>query len=121
MILSVASGKGGTGKTMLTASFAALTKNKVMVDCDVDAADLHLLLKPEIKEKQEFRSGLTARIDKDICQECSECISVCRFMGKDQISMKYVYGPVPSRRLPEELWAKQFGDDPIWGNYSDDS
>jgi MinD superfamily P-loop ATPase len=75
----VISGKGGTGKTVLTASFASLAGNKVMVDCDVDAADLHLLLKPEIKERHEFRSGVTARIDSDICQKCGECISVCRF------------------------------------------
>ena len=75
----VISGKGGTGKTVLTASFASLAVNKVMVDCDVDAADLHLLLKPEIKERHEFRSGVTAKIDKNICEECGECISVCRF------------------------------------------
>ena len=56
----VISGKGGTGKTVLTASFAALAKNKVMVDCDVDAADLHLLIQPEIKERYDFRSGKTA-------------------------------------------------------------
>lgn len=87
----VISGKGGTGKTMLTASFAALAKNKVMVDCDVDAANLHLLLKPEIKEKQEFRSGLTARIDKGMCQECGECISVCRF---NAINDNFIIDPV---------------------------
>jgi len=75
----VISGKGGTGKTVLTASFASLAVNKVMVDCDVDAADLHLLMKPEIRERHEFRSGVTARIDRDICQECGECLSVCRF------------------------------------------
>jgi MinD superfamily P-loop ATPase len=75
----VISGKGGTGKTVLTASFASLAGNKVMVDCDVDAADLHLLLKPEIKERHEFRSGATARIESDICQACGECISACRF------------------------------------------
>jgi MinD superfamily P-loop ATPase len=75
----VISGKGGTGKTMLTASFASLSKNKVMADCDVDAAGLHLLLKPEIKERHEFRSGKTAKIDKEMCQECGECIAVCRF------------------------------------------
>ncbi|NCO67948.1 MAG: (4Fe-4S)-binding protein [Nitrospirae bacterium CG_4_9_14_3_um_filter_41_27] len=75
----VISGKGGTGKTVLTASFASLAMNKVMVDCDVDAADLHLLVRPEIKERHEFRSGVTARIDRDICQECGKCISVCRF------------------------------------------
>jgi MinD superfamily P-loop ATPase len=87
----VISGKGGTGKTMLTASFAALAKNKVMVDCDVDAADLHLLLKPEIKERHEFRSGVTARIDEDLCQKCGECISVCRF---EAISEDFTIDPV---------------------------
>jgi MinD superfamily P-loop ATPase len=81
----VISGKGGTGKTMLTASFASLSENKVMADCDVDAADLHLLLKPDIKEVNEFRSGKTAKIDKDLCQQCGECITVCRFgaIGED--------------------------------------
>jgi MinD superfamily P-loop ATPase len=87
----VISGKGGTGKTVLTASLASLSKNKVMVDCDVDAADLHLLLKPEIKERHEFRSGVTARIDKDICQECGECLSVCRF---EAISEDFTVDPV---------------------------
>jgi len=75
----VISGKGGTGKTVVTGSFAALAKNKVMVDCDVDAADLHLLLHPTIKERHEFRSGQTAVIDKKLCKKCGECISVCRF------------------------------------------
>ncbi|MBU4376638.1 MAG: ATP-binding protein [Candidatus Omnitrophica bacterium] len=75
----IISGKGGTGKTVLTASFAALAKNKVMVDCDVDAADLHLLLQPVIKERHEFKSGKTARIDAAACQQCSKCINVCRF------------------------------------------
>jgi len=75
----VISGKGGTGKTMLTASFAVLADNKVMADCDVDAADLHLLLHPAIKERHEFRSGKTAVINKDLCEECGECIRVCRF------------------------------------------
>ena len=75
----IISGKGGTGKTVLTASFAALSKNKVMADCDVDAADLHLLLHPAIKERHEFRSGKTAVINKDLCEECGECIRVCRF------------------------------------------
>jgi MinD superfamily P-loop ATPase len=87
----VISGKGGTGKTILTASFAALAKNKVMVDCDVDAADLHLLLQPEIKERHEFRSGVTATIDKELCQECGECISVCRFHA---ISEDFTIDPI---------------------------
>lgn len=75
----VISGKGGTGKTVITGSLAALAKNKVMVDCDVDAADLYLLLHPQIKERHEFRSGQTAVIDKKLCQECGKCVSVCRF------------------------------------------
>ena len=75
----IISGKGGTGKTILTASLAVLSQNKVMADCDVDAADLHLLLKPEIRERHEFRSGVTAKINSELCEECGECINVCRF------------------------------------------
>jgi MinD superfamily P-loop ATPase len=77
--IAVISGKGGTGKTVVTAALASLAKNKVMVDCDVDAADLHLLLHPEIKERHEFRGGLTAVIDKKLCKECGKCAQVCRF------------------------------------------
>ena len=87
----VISGKGGTGKTVLTASFAALATNKIMVDCDVDAADLHLLLKPEIKERHEFRSGVTSVIDKGLCQECGECLKVCRF---DAINEDFIIDPL---------------------------
>ena len=75
----VLSGKGGTGKTSLVASFAALAKDKVLADCDVDAADLHLLLKPAIKEENEFWSGQVAVIDKNKCIECGLCWGVCRF------------------------------------------
>jgi len=75
----VISGKGGTGKTVLTASFAALADNAVFADCDVDAADLHLLLKPKIRERYEFKSGKTAVIDKKNCTQCGECITICRF------------------------------------------
>jgi MinD superfamily P-loop ATPase len=75
----VISGKGGTGKTVLTASFAALAKSKVMADCDVDAADLHLLLHPIVKQRYEFRSGKTAVIKAEVCKQCGKCIDVCRF------------------------------------------
>ncbi len=75
----VISGKGGTGKTVITGAFASLAKNHVMADCDVDAADLHLLLQPRIKERHDFRSGLSASIDKKICQQCGKCIAACRF------------------------------------------
>lgn len=75
----IISGKGGTGKTIVTASFAVLARNKIMVDCDVDAADLHILLHPVIKERYEFRSGTKAIIDKNICTQCGKCSAVCRF------------------------------------------
>jgi len=77
--IAVISGKGGTGKTVVTGSFAALAKKKIMVDCDVDAADLYLLLHPTVKERHEFRSGQTAVIDKKLCNKCGKCISACRF------------------------------------------
>ncbi len=58
--LVVLSGKGGTGKTSIVGSFAAIAESKVLADCDVDAADLHLLLNPTTTEEQEFWSGQVA-------------------------------------------------------------
>ena len=75
----VLSGKGGTGKTSIVASFAALAKNRVLVDCDVDAADLHLLLQPTMRERHDFWSGQTALIDEDKCTQCGLCQELCRF------------------------------------------
>jgi MinD superfamily P-loop ATPase len=75
----ILSGKGGTGKTSIVGSFAAIAKNKVMADCDVDAADLHLLLSPSNKEKNEFYSGQVAVIDKEKCTVCGLCQELCRF------------------------------------------
>jgi MinD superfamily P-loop ATPase len=79
MILSVASGKGGTGKTSIAASFAALAMSKVMVDCDVDAPDLYLMLQPTSQEDHEFWSGQVAVINKNICIQCDVCSDYCRF------------------------------------------
>ncbi len=75
----VLSGKGGTGKTSIVGSLAALAKNKVLVDCDVDAADLHLLLRPVTREKHDFQSGQTACIEQDKCTQCGLCQEKCRF------------------------------------------
>lgn len=75
----IISGKGGTGKTILTASFATIAKNKVMADCDVDAADLHLILHPTIKETHTFKGLPKAAIDEEKCTGCGECIKVCRY------------------------------------------
>jgi len=87
----IISGKGGTGKTVITGAFAALAKNKVMADCDVDAADLHLLLQPNIKQRHEFKSGQTAIIDKKICEQCGKCIVACRFGA---ISQDFIIDPI---------------------------
>lgn len=75
----ILSGKGGTGKTSITASFAALAKNIVVVDCDVDAADLHLVLEPHASESHDFWGGRIAVIDQEKCTACGSCADACRF------------------------------------------
>ena len=75
----VLSGKGGTGKTSIVGSFAALAKGAVLADCDVDAADLHLILQPAIQQRHEFWSGQTALIDETRCTQCDLCQELCRF------------------------------------------
>ena len=77
--LVVCSGKGGTGKTSVVASFAALATRPVLADCDVDAADLHLVLSPHIEQREEFRSGREAVIRQENCAGCGTCREVCRF------------------------------------------
>ncbi|NPV73988.1 MAG: 4Fe-4S binding protein [Pelotomaculum sp.] len=79
MEIAVISGKGGTGKTSLVASFAALAARPVVADCDVDAADLHLVLKPQIKKMEDFTGGKKARIIPDRCSGCGMCFELCRF------------------------------------------
>jgi len=73
------SGKGGTGKTTITASFAELAHDIVIADCDVDAPDLHMLLHPEIMKTQEFKGPKLAVIDRTKCIECGLCQNSCRF------------------------------------------
>ena len=75
----VLSGKGGTGKTTLLASFAALAENSVLCDCDVDAPNLHLLLEPQAEEAHEFYGLQVAHIDSEACNECGLCVDACRF------------------------------------------
>ena len=77
--LVIISGKGGTGKTTLTAAFAKLAEKVVVADCDVDAADLHLVLNPEYKESFTYRGGKKAVIDLKKCTECGLCSDHCRF------------------------------------------
>ena len=77
--LVVISGKGGTGKTSIVASFAALARGAVFADCDVDAADLHLILEPKITREEDFSGGKQAGVDVAYCTSCGKCKEVCRF------------------------------------------
>lgn len=77
--LVVISGKGGTGKTSVVAGFASLCGNIVLCDADVDAADLHLLMAPKVKEQYDFISGHRAIIDLERCSRCGLCRDLCRF------------------------------------------
>ncbi len=87
----VISGKGGTGKTMLSACFSVLADKKIIVDADVDAANLHLLLNPEVKESYDFVGGKIARIDPENCIQCGTCREICRF---DAINEEFEVIPV---------------------------
>jgi MinD superfamily P-loop ATPase len=91
--LVIISGKGGTGKTSITASFATLAKNAVLADCDVDAADLHLILNPEIRERHDFYSGHEAVIREADCAGCGLCNDLCRFDAVKKSGDKFQIEP----------------------------
>ena len=77
--LVVLSGKGGTGKTSIAGALAALAEDKILADCDVDAADLHLLLEPVVRQKHQFWSGQVVVIDEEKCTQCGLCPELCQF------------------------------------------
>ncbi|MFH2045584.1 MAG: 4Fe-4S binding protein [Pseudomonadota bacterium] len=77
--LVIVSGKGGTGKTSIVSAFASLAENKVLCDADVDAADLHLITAPDIKERHDFKGGSKAVIDHRFCTECGLCRNLCKW------------------------------------------
>jgi len=89
--LVIISGKGGTGKTSLTAAFAALAGNSVLCDADVDAADLHLLMAPQMKRRTNFMGGSKALINPALCTGCGTCRALCRF---DAISERFEVDPI---------------------------
>ncbi len=99
--LVVISGKGGTGKTSLVASFAALAKNVVLADCDVDAADLHLLAAPRVIRREPFTGGKRASIDANRCTACCQCEELCRFHA------------IHSSGPGDIIWAAAFRVDPM--------
>jgi len=91
----VLSGKGGTGKTSITASFAAISANQtVLADCDVDAADMHLLTAPEIIQTEDFYSGKEAFIKTEGCVHCYKCIKACHFDAISVINGDFVVDPM---------------------------
>jgi MinD superfamily P-loop ATPase len=77
--ITIVSGKGGTGKTSITSAFASIAQNKILVDCDVDAADLFLTTQPTILETHEYEGGKIAIIDPEVCTNCGICEELCRF------------------------------------------
>jgi MinD superfamily P-loop ATPase len=86
----VISGKGGTGKTSITAALACFGgKETVVADCDVDAADMHLLMKPDFGYEEDFYSGELAVIDQNLCIRCGKCQNACRFEAIEIKNFKY--------------------------------
>ncbi len=79
MEIAIISGKGGTGKSSISAAFTSLEKRVVLADCDVDAANLHLLFTPSREEETVYVSGHTAVIDYNVCNNCKLCMEYCRF------------------------------------------
>jgi MinD superfamily P-loop ATPase len=98
--LVILSGKGGTGKTSLTAAFAHLASQSqfadrvVLADADVDAANLELVLQPRLLEQEDFRGGQVAVIDESTCASCGDCEAVCRFDAINHTDDLYVIDPI---------------------------
>lgn len=91
----VLSGKGGTGKTSITASLAVLAgTNAIVADCDVDAANMHLLMQPDFADASQFYSGELAEINQDICTQCGLCSEVCRFDAIPFRNNRYTVNPL---------------------------
>lgn len=91
----VVSGKGGTGKTSISASFAVLEGSDAIIsDCDVDAANMHLLLGADFKTSEDFYSGETALIDEKSCTNCGDCFDVCRFDAIKVIDGQHRVDPI---------------------------
>jgi len=121
----VLSGKGGTGKTSIVGSLAALARDKVLVDCDVDAADLHLILQPTMREKHEFWSGQTAVIDVDKCTKWGKCQDVCHFKAIKDFRVDYIscegcgfcshVCPAEAITMTDNLSGQWFISDTIYG------
>lgn len=124
--LVVLSGKGGTGKTSIMGALAALVPDKVLCDADVDAADLHLLLSPQILERHDFYAGHQAFIDPEQCIQCGECLNWCRFgaISDDFVinpllcegcGVCFNFCPVQAVQFPEHLCGEWYISDTRFG------
>ncbi len=109
--LVIISGKGGTGKTSIVAAFATLADSAVLADCDVDAADLHLVLEPRIIRRETFSGGSRARILPERCTACGKCAEVCRFdavscreTGEGQREKAYRIDPIACEGCGVCVW-----------------
>jgi len=91
--ITILSGKGGAGKTSITAGFASLAKNIVLCDNDVDASDLHLITNPEIINSTPFNSGWILEINNDLCSHCNKCVDLCRFNAIQIDEGEYTINP----------------------------
>ncbi len=94
MEIAVISGKGGTGKSCISAAFATLSEKIVLADCDVDAANLHIMFNPEKEEEQIYIAGQEAIVDYSLCDNCKKCIDYCRFDAISYLNDKIVISPV---------------------------
>jgi len=99
--LVILSGKGGTGKTSLVASFAPLANNSAFCDADVDAADLHLLLSPQNRASHDFKGGCEAVIQPDRCSACGICRDMCQW---DAINASFKVDPVACEGCGVCVW-----------------
>jgi MinD superfamily P-loop ATPase len=134
--LAIISGKGGTGKTTIAASFAALSTEHVLADNDVDAADLHLLMEPSVQESHAFVGGVRASVDSAKCMGCGKCADICHFdafrmdgPGNDVVAKTWAVDslacegcglcsrvcPVGAIRTSEAVCGVWFGSDTAFG------
>ncbi len=119
--ITVISGKGGTGKTSITSALATIAKNIVVADCDVDAADLFLILNPENIKEEKFLGGKVAVINNDICTNCGICKRLCKFDAISLINGKMTISDFACegcelcmRACPEMAISMQQGDESRW-------